>query len=248
MSRAALLLLLLGSVALPASALAQASAVEAAAQAQLVHQMRCADVVAASDEGEAARAMSEVSDVWATVNDAYERTGEGWLLYWRGLLAECLGQNERAELALVEFIEGAGRSQKLAPMVRDARRRLRHIRELSGAPPTEAAIRGWTGAGIGLFAGAGVAAGLTAWQLDAVSGTRAELIGAVHPTDEADALIAEGNGQFAAAITLGAVAVGATVAGVALMSKADRGRKLRLRSVAVVPRPGGLHAALEVRW
>ncbi len=98
-----------------------------AADAYDVHQAHCASVAGGSTQA-AAESMAEVTEVWRRVISAYEASGRTYLLYWRGVLGECLGQPERAatDLRLFVDLEQFG-SDDLAPLVKDARTRLRRM-------------------------------------------------------------------------------------------------------------------------
>ena len=116
-------LLALLFVCAPGSAGAD-EASEIAARAWDVHQARCAEVAAGPDAS-AADSMVEVTEVWREVISVYERTGFSYLLYWRGVLAECLGQPERAATDLQLFVALEEFEEAFVPQVRDARTRLR---------------------------------------------------------------------------------------------------------------------------
>lgn len=122
------LILLLVVVLLPATAWSGDAAEEVAARAQRAHEEHCPEVAGTGDEGDAARAIGEVSAVWVDVTEVYEETGATWLLYWRGVLAQCLGQSDRAAEALAGFLESDPTSEGLTAMMHDAHKRLRRLR------------------------------------------------------------------------------------------------------------------------
>jgi hypothetical protein len=62
--------------------------------------------------------------VWSRVSEAYRAGGEIFLLYWSGLLSECLSRYEDAVEDLAAFL-ASEESKPLASMVADARARLR---------------------------------------------------------------------------------------------------------------------------
>lgn len=121
-----LLCLAAAALLLPAAASAEEPAL-VAADAYDVHQAHCASVAGGSTQA-AAESMAEVTEVWQRVIGAYEATGRTYLLYWRGVLGECLGQAERAgtDLRLFVDLEQFG-SDDIEPLVRDARTRLRRM-------------------------------------------------------------------------------------------------------------------------
>jgi hypothetical protein len=125
------LFLLLG----PGSAHADETA-DLAARAWEVHQARCAEVAAGSDSS-AAASMVEVTEVWREVISSYERSGASFLLYWRGVLAECLGQPERAAEDLQLFVSLEEFEDAFASQVRDARTRLRRMGVQTTEPTPE---------------------------------------------------------------------------------------------------------------
>ncbi|HCP48225.1 MAG TPA: hypothetical protein DIU15_19455 [Deltaproteobacteria bacterium] len=96
-----------------------------ALQAQLVHSQLCAGI--GKDVSRAAASLSLLSDTWGEVSDAYEASSADFLLYWRGLLGQCLGQNELAGQDLLEFVRITEGKKDLLPLARDARTRLRRL-------------------------------------------------------------------------------------------------------------------------
>ncbi len=117
---------LLAALLLPSLATAEEPAF-VAADAYDIHQTHCASVAGGSTQA-AAESMAEVTEVWQRVIGAYEASGRTYLLYWRGVLGECLGQKERAaqDLRLFIDLEQFG-SDDIEPLVRDARTRLRRM-------------------------------------------------------------------------------------------------------------------------
>ncbi len=97
--------------------------VEAAELAFATHQSHCPDL-AAGDTGVAAEALVEVGEVWAEVDRTYAMDPEPFLLYWRGVLAQCLGQETRAVDDLRGFYRTHRDDADLANLSKDARRRL----------------------------------------------------------------------------------------------------------------------------
>jgi len=125
--RACAMLLLLACALRPAAAHA-GEAEQAALQAQLIHNQLCAEITSTGIEtGRAANVMAVLSDTWGKVDEVYKSTGESFLLYWRGLLGECLGQDELAQQDLVEFIKLDSKVDVLVDQLRDARARLRRM-------------------------------------------------------------------------------------------------------------------------
>jgi hypothetical protein len=99
---------------------------EAAMKASQVQADHCADVLAADPETQAA-AMQAASPVYGQVAAAYRVHGEGYLLFWRGLLAECLNNHEQAVADYKKFVHELESDSTYAPQIADARRRLRRL-------------------------------------------------------------------------------------------------------------------------
>jgi len=96
----------------------------------------CAEV-----EGEdttlAAQSVTVVSEVWARISAQLEKSGKDYLLYWRGVLGQCLNQDERALEDLTSFVEGLKDSELWASLVLDADNRMRRLERSAGqAGPT----------------------------------------------------------------------------------------------------------------
>ena len=244
-----------GEEALGEEAVAAGAAEEVASQAQRTHEEHCAQAAGVRDESHAALALAQVGTVWAEVARVHEATGATWLLYWRGLLAQCMGQNERAAEALVKFVESDPTSAGLAAMARDARGRLRRLRPEYAPPkpsrpaptPEERQRSSRAAGGVVLAlgaAGAGIGSGVGFAQF---STTRSVLFTALHPPSESEALIAQGDGQMAAGVAL---AVGAGVAAAASIAALLGSRRPREAGVALVPAPvaGGVGLVVGGRW
>lgn len=140
----------------------------AAVRAAEVHGKHCADTNDDSIE-RAGSAIAAVGETYASLDGLPERTGATGLLYWRGLLAECLGFRSRATDDLLAFLEEHENDTTWVEPVRDAMRRLERmgvVLETGGASaPRPGAVAGVIG-GASLGAGAGV--------LGALAGVRAQ--------------------------------------------------------------------------
>ncbi len=149
---------------IPAGALAddEPTSVAAATEAEEVLSKHCSDV-ASAEQTAAADAIGSVSATWGRVGKAYQAHGDQWLLYWRGALAQCLGQQERAKEDLLAFYEGHVGDGGFMSLVDDAHRRLRRLGVRVNAPQRSGPSAG-VPVGIGLAAGAGVFGGLAGWQ------------------------------------------------------------------------------------
>ena len=253
-------LLLLGLPLLSAPS-AQAADLDAVGRnAQEVVERSCPDV-AGGETSLAARQARSVVDAWAEVSEAYETSSKPWLLYWRGVLAICLGQVERGRIDLYDFLQRAEEDRDLAALVSQARRQLLRATPVvrSSGPP--AAARPGIALGLVFAAAAGGAGGASAALSGPISDIQARLGAGNLDTAALDAAIAEGDqlygGQIAllgAAIGLGAGAVVALVdAGVKSRATTKTQRALRpggptTFAFGVLPTDGGLVVALETTW
>jgi hypothetical protein len=108
------------------SAHAQDPAIEAALDADEINQEHCANLYTAQ-VNQAASATVAVAEAWQNVDEVYSETGAAYLLYWRGVLAQCLGREESAATDLSEFVESQGDSTMFASLVKQAKTRLRRL-------------------------------------------------------------------------------------------------------------------------
>ena len=99
------------------------SADDAAIAAYNANQEHCASVFA-RNRSDIAEAIQAVTPVIAQVDTAYKETNADYLLYWRGVLFQCIGQEETATEDLEQFIEVSKDNPLLAQQVRDTRARL----------------------------------------------------------------------------------------------------------------------------
>lgn len=144
----------------------------AARSAHEVLAEHCADV-AAREANLVASSVVTVSAVWQEVGRQYEASSEPYLLYWRGVLAQCLGFDELATTDLGRFEEEEASSAAHAGLVQDARRRLRRLgtasRPTFPAPgAAQITVLSLLGSG-GVFAGVSAARGEALRALDADS-------------------------------------------------------------------------------
>ena len=109
----------------------------------------CADT-ASDDMTVAAESVAVVSDVWARVSAELEASKKVYLLYWRGVLAQCLNQNERALIDLKKFIVERQDSTLWPDLVDDSKKRVKRLERKAEGPPRISP--GW-------FLGGGLAAG-----------------------------------------------------------------------------------------
>ncbi|MBJ95756.1 MAG: hypothetical protein CMP23_14945 [Rickettsiales bacterium] len=110
------------------SALSQkrVSSEQLAIEAANVQAEHCADAASVAGTG-GLRSISIVSDTWVRVSERYDFSGESYLLYWRGVLAQCMDQEDRALVDLQEFVAGSEGNVLWITLVRDAERRIRRL-------------------------------------------------------------------------------------------------------------------------
>lgn len=225
-----------------------------ALRASAVHEAHCSDVVTA-ETVKAGRAMGAVSAAWTAVGEAHEATPEPWLLYWRGLLAQCLGQEERALADLEQFLDSSSGAAQYAAQRDEAARRVELLEARLGlgretpVDPRPIALT------LGLGAGAGVLAGLGAWQAAEVDRLVDQWHGGGLQTAEFAAVEAELRASedargalfgIAGGIAAGAVVV--AVVGAARRAAAQASLPPQGPWLAAAPRPDGVTLVLGGRW
>ncbi len=107
---------------------------DAALQANQVRDLHCAEM-AADRTSSMTSALVAVAPVLDEVSRVYEQTKAPYLLYWRGVLLQCSGQEARATEDLSTFVADPGNQRYLPDLVRDGERRLRHLDRGGAAPP-----------------------------------------------------------------------------------------------------------------
>jgi len=138
------LLTIVAALSVAPSALAQeqesSADPESEALAQEAHAVlltHCAEAGGA-DMTRAAESVAVVSDVWARVSAQVESSRKVYLLYWRGVLAQCLDQEERALQDLQSFVGARKGSDLWAGLISDAERRITRLeRQVTGPRPVE---------------------------------------------------------------------------------------------------------------
>jgi len=105
-----------------------ADATDLAVLANDVHQEFCAEIYS-GNVTLVAEGYRQVASTWEQVDTEYARKPDIVLLYWRGLLAQCLGQVELAQTDLAEFVDGLDKEQRASMRVMrlDAEKRLGRI-------------------------------------------------------------------------------------------------------------------------
>lgn len=216
-----------------------------AVDASEAHQQWCAQA-GQGDVLLASQAIGPVSDVWGRVSEAWETGGELSLLYWRGMLGQCLSQEELARNDFARFIERAADEAGLRGQVQDARRRLKRLGgEVAAPAPGRAPAL--VGVGIGAGAAAGVLGGLSGWQWDELHVDWDPLTDTPHTQPDGTAALEAAQEHERNQRGLLAGSIGAGVASAALLvvsAVLPEGAP----SVVVVPAEGGLGVSLAVAW
>jgi len=100
--------------------------VDAAAQANEVNQVYCGDAYSA-DVSTAAISTKRVAETWSAVDDSYRVHQEPYLLFWRGVLAQCINRPDAAMSDLQEFVKWQEEDGGFADLVRQAKVRLKRL-------------------------------------------------------------------------------------------------------------------------
>ncbi len=132
----ALALVLLAALLLLPTLAAAGEVDDAALNADRVNQDACLAVGEGREVNEAGVAMAEVSAVWVEVDRVLEAAPEpkpSFLQYWRGVLGQCLDQDELALKDLQAFVEQESGNAVYADLVRDGKQRITRLeRSLAG--------------------------------------------------------------------------------------------------------------------
>lgn len=249
----ALLALLLAS---PASAAGEATPVDAEAaamEAEAAFDEFCSET-ALEETTRAIGAVATVGDAWRNVSAALDSTDAVFLYYWRGVLGQCMDQEERALSDLQVFLERTDGQSAWSDLRGRARKRVRRLElQMAGGPKNPGVGAGVAGAA--LAAGGGVCAGLAGWQWSVAVAAGQQLVQEPH---ESNALTELGlQGSQANSIKTGLVIGGAALGTGAVISwivsggqKARATASLGVRGpvFAVVPTPSGAAVALGGRW
>lgn len=140
---------------------------EAAVRAAAAVEGSC-DAVHTGSVVNAAEALAEVSGAWADVSRSFRQHLTPYLLYWRGVLGQCLGQEDRARADLGDFVTITRSEQGQSSLLKDAERRLawlqaRGEQRRPGVPSARVVGVALAGGGAGLAAFGGVLHGAT-WR------------------------------------------------------------------------------------
>jgi hypothetical protein len=219
----------------------------------------------------AALAVVRVSDVWARVSTRLEQSRKVYLLYWRGVLGQCLDQEERAIEDLRSFVAVRADSELWAALVQDANTRVRRLERALGKtaartvapvpvlpplpPPTPRT--GGVALGIGLSSAAAATGLLSAWQwqqakaqVDVIYSEphpRSSTTGVLSLDDLEAAMNSHARGSYALTAVTVALGVGSAVSFLFAATHKSAASKAAAAPV-LVPVPGGAAALWEVRW
>ena len=239
-------------LAAPAAAQEDAESIQVAMAASTALDLYCSDV-AAGEGTTVAAATRDVATSLTDVSRAYDRSGEPYLLYWRGLLYNCIANDQQASSDLAAFVEGVHDQSVYAAQVRDAKQRMARIERKArgglrfGVPAAPAIV-----AGVGL----GVASGL----LGATAGDRAAAMRATETQfrddpaawDQRVALQEQAieQGQAATALLIGSLGSGVAALATVVVSGLVEGTapRVRVSSVGGAPTPTGFSFGVELAW
>jgi hypothetical protein len=239
--------LLLLFVAAPAWAGPSDDAAVLAAEVQEAH---CSQIVG-EDVTLEAGALSTVASALETVSTAYESTRKPFLLYWRGVLAQCVGYDDNARVDLLSFWNKTGDDASVAGQRDDAVRRLRRLGVgVKGSAPKPMA---GVGVGVGLLAGGGVVAGLAAWQKSVLEGAEASYRAGDLLRDDLQGTQTEGQQAADRTNAFTGVAIGLGVSSLVPFLIEALGSKKDPLAASVVPlalpgHDGGVVLSLAGRW
>jgi len=130
-------------VVLPARAVLADGSIDAATKASQVNQEECANVHTLK-QSVSAVGVQKVAEVWAEVGKVYELEGKApYLLFWRAVLAQCLGRNELAILDLESFVASQKGQTMFVDLVRQAKIRMKRLggRAKAGEGPSAIWLR-----------------------------------------------------------------------------------------------------------
>jgi len=233
---------------------------EAALAASTARDLYCTDV-AGVDVALQSSALGTVNEVWTEVIKTYKHSRASFLLYWRGVLAQCLDQEFRAAQDLQGFLAAHQEDTSLGPMVLDAQRRIRVLKLQTSADAVRAVDRdkrrkASLGLGIGLTSATAVFTSLALWQRSAMDASAAAMLAELQHQDEQNEHYRNGVAQARNATVLFSLAAGMAVGSLtsllwsAAEARTGRGGRMRPRlGLGVAPHPlGGASASLELRW
>lgn len=194
-------------------------------------------------------ALSAVTPALRDVSRAYDASPEVYLLFWRGLLSACVGQEERAIQDLQAFVAGVKGDARYAGQVEDAQRRLQR---LTGAPAESKAPPRNTGgfvAGVALLGAGGALGGLSGWQGQLAQDGQADYNEGARDWAATAAIGQQAEDAATASNVLLGTGIGSGVAGAVMLAVAAATGKSVTTAAVLVPTPdGGLALQVGGRW
>ncbi len=240
-----------------------ASPEELALEAARIRSEHCAQAASDRKTG-GVRSITEVGPIWLRLSEQFDKSGETYLLYWRGVLAQCMDQEERAGVDFENFVTLEEDSNLWADLVRDAKRRIRLLQRSSGGGlvGVSAGLRNRNKT-IGLVVGGSLAAsslffgvsGAIAWS-DAVD-VGQELEGTEYGAQEGEnpesfrEQLEDGNLSQTESRILSAAAIGSGIGSIISLVLAARSAARPRSAMAppvIVPTAGGAAVLWETRW
>ena len=234
-----------------------------ALEAARIRSEHCAQAASDRKTG-GVRSINEVGPIWLRVSEQFDKSGEIYLLYWRGVLAQCMDQEERAAVDFESFVALEGESTLWADLVRDARRRMRLLQRsaASGEVGLSAGLRNRNKT-IGLVIGGSLAAsslffgvsGAIAWSdaqeiADELEGTE---FGA-HQDQSLESFreqLDDGELSQTESRILSAAAIGSGIGSIISLVLAARSAarpQTAMTPPVVLPTSGGAAVLWEARW
>jgi len=204
----------------------------------------------------AAKSVVLVSDVWARVSAHLEESEESYLLYWRGVLEQCLDQEDRALTDLRNFVESPAESDLLMELVRDARKRIRRL-ERAQTPQASPQVLPQTifglTLGFGLAAGSAVSGSVAGWHWGQALSRQDQLTSQVNTGAQINDIRADMEAHEQASHGLAALGVGLGVGSaisfvVTASSRSRTGGRAAVGPPIISPMPGGSAVLWNGRW
>ncbi len=189
-----------------------------------------------------------MSATWGRVGKAYQAHEDDWLLYWRGALAQCLGQQERAKEDLLAFYNGHVGDSGFMSLMDDAHRRLRRMGVRVKAPDRGGPVAG-VPVGIGLAAGAGVFGGLAGWQASVFEERSALYQSGELLRDEYEGVATDADTAARAGTALAIAGIASAVgSATAFVITAATGKPAPKAAAYAAPIEGGVAFGIGGRW
>ncbi len=236
---------LLGGLAAAGPAAADSAPELLAERAEAIQAAHCS-TAAGGSATRAAEALAAVSATLAEVSRGYDTSEAVYLLYWRGVLHECLNQTERARADLVAFVERVGPDLTYADLVRQAKRRLgRGDRESEGSTAT---LAPGPLAGVALLGGGGALAGFAAGS--AAQAQRGQTLwdAGMRPYEETAQVGVDAERLVVASRVMVGGAAASGLAGAVVLAVSGVRRSASVTALAAPLPGGGLAVVVGGRW